>query len=89
MTATGGDPYQKLRERLQKQEWPGVFMFKFIVRPEKVDEVKEIFGPAEISTRASRNGNYVSVTGKEMMMDSETVIERYKAAAEIDGLIAL
>lgn len=89
MSGNSQDPYQKLRERLQKQEWPGVFMFKFIVRPDQVEEVKEIFGPAEISTRASRNGNYISVTGKEMMMDSETVIERYKAAAEIEGLIAL
>lgn len=83
------DPYQKFRERLQQQSWPGVFMFKFIVRPEQVEEVKQLFGPAEIKTKPSKNGNYVSVTGKEMMMDSETVIERYKAAAEIEGLIAL
>lgn len=84
-----GDIYQNLRERLQDQEWPGVFMFKFIVSPDKVDQVKQIFGPAEIKTRKSKNGNYVSVTGKEMMMDSETVIERYKEAAKIEGLIAL
>lgn len=83
------DPYQKLRERLQEQKWPGVFMFKFIVKPEQVEEVKQLFGPAEIKTKKSKNGNYVSVTGKEMMMDSEKVIERYKAAAEIEGLIAL
>lgn len=83
------DPYQKLRERLQQQQWPGVFMFKFIVTPEKVEDVKQIFGPAEIKTRQSRNGNYVSITGKEMMMDSETVIDRYKEAAKIEGLIAL
>ena len=83
------DVYQRLRERLQQQEWPDVFMFKFIVTPEKVEDVKSIFGPAEIKTRESRNGNYVSVTGKEMIMDSETVIDRYKEAAKIEGLIAL
>ncbi len=87
--STEADPYQGLRERLQKMDWPEVFMFKFIVTPEKVEEVKKIFGPAEIKTRKSRNGNYVSVTGKEMILDSETVIDRYKEAAKIEGLIAL
>jgi len=89
MADNGEDPYARFRMRLQQQEWPDVFMFKFIVKPEHVEHVKQIFGPAEIKTRKSRNGNYVSVTGKEMMLDSEKVIERYKAAAEIEGLIAL
>jgi len=83
------DPYAKLRFRLQKEKFPTLFMFKFIVRPDQVEEVKELFGPAEVYTNTSRHGNYVSVTGKEIMLDSERVIERYKEAAQIEGLIAL
>lgn len=83
------DKYEKLRERLENESWPKVYMFKFIVSPDKVPEVKKLFGPADIYTNKSKNGNYVSVTGKEMMMDSEKVIDRYKEAAKIEGLMAL
>ena len=39
--------------------------------------------------RTSKKGNYVSVTAKEMMMSADKVIERYKDAAKIEGIISL
>lgn len=83
------DPYESLHQQLKKQRWPRLYMFKFIVLREKAEIVKSLFGPAKITTKTSKNGKYVSVTGKEIMMDSDKVIERYKEAAKIDGIVSL
>lgn len=77
----------------QTHEWPSVFMFKFIVPSdnEKIAEVESLFNSktAEIRMNESRNGKYTSITGREVMTDSDSVLAIYKKAAEIEGLIAL
>ncbi len=86
------DPYDKLREQLALQEWPNVFMFKFIVEntPEKLARTSALFDEqADISFHNSKNGKYVSVSAREMMLDVESIIDKYKKAAEIEGLMAL
>lgn len=86
------DNYDKLKEQLDLQEWPGVFLFKFIVpnTPEKIALVTALTDDsAELNLQPSKNGKYVSVSSKELMMSSKAIIERYKAAAKIEGLIAL
>lgn len=86
------DDYDKLREQLALQEWPGVFMFKFIVpnTPEKVALASQLFDDAiELRLQPSKTGKYVSVGAKEMMLDVESIIDKYKQASKIEGLIAL
>jgi len=83
------DPFERLKERLEKEKWPRLYMFKFIVPPEKLEEVKALFGPAKMTYRESRNGNYISITGKEVMLNAERVIDRYRKAAKIEGCISL
>lgn len=86
------DVFAKLKEQLEQQEWPDVFMFKFIVpnEPELIAKAASLFGPeAEISLQPSRNEKYVSVSAKELMLDAESIIVKYRKAAEIKGLIAL
>jgi putative lipoic acid-binding regulatory protein len=39
--------------------------------------------------KQSHKGNYLSVSAKESMLDADSIIKRYKKAAEIDGLMAL
>ena len=82
----------KLREQLALQEWPNVYLFKFIV-PNQSDllaKVMSIFGDeADIALHESKTGKYISVSAKEMMLDVESIIEIYTRAAEIKGLIAL
>jgi putative lipoic acid-binding regulatory protein len=39
--------------------------------------------------RQSRKGNYVSVSAKELMLNSDGIINRYKRASKIEGLMAL
>jgi hypothetical protein len=37
----------------------------------------------------SRNGNYLSISAKELMLDVDSIIEKYTKAAQIKGVISL
>ena len=68
-------------------------MFKFIVPSDnkKLAQVELLFNSKEsqISMRNSKTGKYTSVSAKEMMMSPESVIEKYKEAAKIEGILSL
>lgn len=84
--------FDKLKKQLDLEEWPAVYMFKFIVEnsPEKLAKVTALFDDeSNIRLQPSKNGKYISVSAKEMMLSSERIIERYMQAAEIKGVIAL
>lgn len=87
------DFYVSLREKLNQQmDWPTIYLFKFIIPADnhKMAQVSELFGEgAQITTRASKKGNYLSLSAKEVMMDAESIIERYKRAENIEGIISL
>lgn len=83
----------RLKKVLDEQnQWPAIFMFKFIIPTDdqKLIKLKKIFGEsAEFKTRLSGKGNYTSVTIKEMMLDADSIFERYESAAAIEGIISL
>lgn len=84
--------YDKFREQLELEEWPAVYMFKFIVpnEPKKIALVTALFDETvDLRMQPSSSNKYISITGKEVMMSVDSIIERYLAAAEIEGLIAL
>jgi putative lipoic acid-binding regulatory protein len=88
------DRFQSLRQKLTDlQTWPTVYMFKFIVPAdnEKLAKLESLFNTSEseVVIRTSRNGNYISLTAKELMMNPDKVVERYERAAEIEGVISL
>lgn len=88
------EKWQKLKEQLEAgNKWPAVYMFKFIVPSdnEKIAQVESLFNTdtAEVTMRTSKKGNFVSVTAKELMVNPDKVIERYKEAGGIEGLISL
>jgi nitrate reductase NapAB chaperone NapD len=86
------DPFEMLHEPLALQEWPNVYMFKFIVEntPEKIALTTALFDEtAEIALHPSKNGKFVSVSAKEMMMSVEAIMERYQKAQKIEGIISL
>ena len=84
---------ERLRQRLNEiHRWPSIFMFKFILPSDeaKITQLKLIFGEsAEFKERLSAHGKYTSVTVREMMLDADSIFERYKEAAIIDGIISL
>lgn len=85
--------FEKLYEILQKENWPQVYYFKFIVKADNhlIARVQSLFDAhvANISMRRSAKGNYVTISAKEMMLSAESVVERYKKASEIEGIISL
>ncbi|MBX2971661.1 MAG: DUF493 domain-containing protein [Flavobacteriales bacterium] len=83
----------KLRQTLEKiQEWPSVYMYKFIFEPdrERLDKLLVLFPPeSEILRKYSANGKYLALTVKEVMMSADDVVDRYDRASEIPGVITL
>lgn len=84
--------FDKLKAQLEQEEWPNVYLFKFIVPNDSrhIAMVTALFGQeAEIQSQPSRNGNFVSISVKEMMLDVDSIIAVYEKSSEIKGLIAL
>ncbi len=86
------DQFIKLRETLNKEgNWPKLYMFKFIV-PAKNKEIalveSKFSDEAVITQKQSFNGNYISITIKEVMLDADSIIAKYKEMDGIEGLMA-
>ena len=82
----------RLRVQLELQDWPDIYLFKFIVpnETEKIAQVTALFNEScDLVLHPSRTGKYMSVSAKELMLDVESIIEKYYEAAKIEGLIAL
>ena len=81
---------ESLKAKLDEQSsFPSLYMFKFIVPKNKVDEVKTLFPRHDVTTKPSSKGAYVSVTAKIMAKSSDEIISIYKEAWKIDGIISL
>ena len=87
------DFLQRLETQLTNHgNWPQVYMFKFIIQNNNRDYaiLRQIFDEQSVFTsRNSKNGKYISITVKEMMMDAAEVMDRYRQAAQIEDVIAL
>lgn len=81
------DRFQDLLD--QDRMWPAEYLFKFIVPRPNLDALQELFGDHPVVVRASTRGRYVSVTARLQMEDSASVVELYRAAGEIPGVISL
>jgi hypothetical protein len=85
--------FEKLRELLLKNEqWPLVYMFKFIV-PNSGGKVNEVVAllpiEGELSFKHTQNLKFVSVTCKATMDSADAIILITDKAATIPGVIAL
>ncbi len=86
--------YKKLKVQLDETTiFPADYLYKFIVTAEgnKVQEVEKIFdnSGAVIETKKSRTGKYISVSIVVNLPSSEKVIEYYKEAEKVEGIISL
>lgn len=85
--------YEGLKKKLEEQfSWPQVYMFKFIIPSDnhKLALVEALFGAmAEVTTRQSSTNKFISITAKEMMLSPNEIIEVYKKAEKIEGIISL
>lgn len=84
--------FDKLKSQLEELNWPDVYLFKFIVPndSEIIAKVSALFNESsEVVMHPSRNGNYISISAKELMLDVDSIIEKYVIAAQIKGVISL
>lgn len=86
--------YKRLKQELSDSTiWPSEYLFKFIVPtdPEKILQVESAFNGmgAVINTTKSKNGKYTSVSIDVKMPSSQSVIDKYIALSEIEGIISL
>ncbi len=86
------DKYSKLRETLMKEgNWPKLYMFKFIIPAtnREIALVESKFSDESVITqKQSSNGKYISITVKEVMLDADSIIAKYKEMEGIEGLMA-
>jgi uncharacterized protein len=84
--------FDKLREQLELQEWPNVYLFKFIVpnTPHLLAQTTALFDEtAHIQFHESSSQKFVSVSVKEMMLNVDSIIAIYNKAQRIEGIISL
>ncbi len=78
------------KERLdQHYSWPAKYLFKFIVPRGNEIAFEDIFPNTPLTLKASSGGKYVSVTVNVLMKSTSEVIEVYKKAYAIEGIISL
>jgi hypothetical protein len=84
--------FDKLKVQLEQESWPNVYLFKFIVPndPESVAKVNALFSDtSDLVMHPSRNGKYISLSVKELMLNVESIIAVYEKASLIQGIISL
>ena len=82
--------FKGFRKQLEKHhDFPDIYIFKFIIPALKIDSIKRIFPDEKIIYKPSKNGNYIGVTAKIMMVSADDVIDIYKQTSQIEGIIQL
>lgn len=86
--------YSKLKSQLEDTtSFPTKYLYKFIVPADgnQAQEVQDLFdkGGAVIDTKKSRTGKYVSLSIYLTVESSDEVIDYYKKAEAIKGIISL
>ena len=84
---------QSLKTKLlESTSFPSVYMYKFIVESElrKIALVENLFdAEADIHIKESANGKYTSITSKVVVVSIDEIIDIYKKASKIQGIIFL
>lgn len=84
---------QKFKEKIvETTTFPSVYMFKFIVPSENrsIALVENLFDTGtDLHTKESGNGKYTSITGMQVVVNVDEIMEVYKKAAEIKGIVFL
>lgn len=94
-TNNSEDFYKKLKgQLLDTSDWPTAYLFKFIVVTDakKINDLEVIFNNmgAVITTKASKNKKYTSLSIHVVMENPDAVISKYKEVAEkIEDVISL
>lgn len=86
--------YKKLKADLnQDTKFPAKYLFKFIVPSDesKIKQVEDLFNfeGAVINKNVSKTGKFTSISIQVVMKSADQVIEKYRAAEKVEGIISL
>ena len=86
--------YERFHAQLQdSQDWPGLYMFKFIVKSKslQVEKLKKLFDNSkkEVSLINSSKNTFQSLTIKIQMASPDEVIDIYKKVGKMTEVIIL
>ena len=80
----------KFKETLDKtMSWPCEYTYKFIVPTSHSKELIQQLDFYEFKERPSKNGNYISISSTQKVNNSDEVVEVYKKASQVEGVITL
>jgi hypothetical protein len=81
---------ESFKKKVESQhQFPGIYLFKFVIPHEIRDEVVKSLPEGEMSFRSSSNNRYVSITLKVMVNTSDEVVEVYRNIYKFKGVVAL
>ena len=88
------DFYKRFQRQLEEsQKWPGLYMFKFIVKSnsKQIDKIKDLFNnPTNgVSLVNSSKNKFKSLTITIVMKSPIEVIDIYKKVFDFEGVIIL
>ena len=94
MSLQNNDFYTRLKQQLlDSSSWPCIYKFKFILKTDldNISVLKKIFNEidANFTSRLSTSKNFTSVTITAKMKSPDQIIEKYKSASIIKGIISL
>lgn len=86
--------YTRLKEELSNSTlWPSEYLYKFIMPSDShnIAKVEAEFNDmgAVISTQQSKTGKFTSVSVSVTMPNPQSVIDKYIAVSDIEGIISL
>jgi len=86
--------YERFHGQLEaSQDWPGLYMFKFIVKSKslQVEKLKKLFDNSqkEVSLVNSSKNTFQSLTIKIQMASPDEVIDIYKKVGKMNEVIIL
>jgi len=86
--------YERFYGQLEaSQDWPGLYMFKFIVKSKslQLEKLKKLFDNSqkEVSLVSSSKNTFQSLTVKVQMASPDQVIDIYKKVGKMNEVIIL
>ncbi len=72
-----------------EHDFPGEYVFKFIIPAYKKDDVTSLLPKGELSFRSSSGSKYLSITLRARLNSAEEVVTVYEKTHSIEGIVAL
>ena len=88
------DFYKRFKTQLnESQNWPGSYMFKFIIKnnSKDLDKLKMILSDykGDFKVKSSDKGNYKSISFQGFFKSPTEIIGIYKKVSSLDNIISL